>query len=262
VATVLCLRLGEPTGAPASPRQQNAADGASPIGSRSVAAREGRSETSRRQWLSLVASKRQSASRCAPHRRTRAAARSPSGWASPRRARCARSSASATATGQRRRRDARGGLEGLKRREPAAHGGADALAVGLEPVGAADHGDLAQAGRRRHAEAVALALDHEDGHGHAVALLLARFARRRDEREGEAEDAHGADRLRGGHATRAPDERPPVTTGRRARGPARSCSTAGIHAWSRRWAAGVDRRPAGAPASGRAGCEPRARPQR
>jgi hypothetical protein len=51
----------------------------------------------------------------------------------------------------------------------------------LDNVVYADHGDLAQAGRRRRAEAVALALDHEDGHGHAVELLLARLARRRDD---------------------------------------------------------------------------------
>ena len=106
-----------------------------------------------------------------------------------------------------------------------------------------DH--LAVAGGLRAAEAVVLALDDERRHVGAVELVLD-VTSRCGATSGKARQSTPAEPVAAAvrQATRAPDERPPVTSANPASASPRSCSTTAVHAASRWWAGAGDRRPA------------------
>ena len=203
----------------------------------------GRPRAGRPRVLRLGAQPRRDPAR---RRRTAAAGRSRSASGSPRRGRCARPSGSATATSTApSTRCSRRTGTAEARRASARTRGAQPVAVRLQPVVAADDRDLAPRRRLRDAEAVA----------RRPARRAPAPRRRRappgatcpsGATSGNARQSTPAAPVAAAvrHATRAPAERPPVTTGSDASGPARSCSSTAIQAASR-WCAGAgERRPA------------------
>ncbi len=138
----------------------------------------------------------------------------------------------------------------LEAREPRADRCGDRVQVAAQAVVALHGDDVALRARRRHAERVAYALHDERGNGERSELREPRrrggltLPARRPQGKREAEDAAARVAAAVRQATRAPDERPPATSGPPPSSTRISCSTIAIHAVSS-WCAGAgERRPA------------------